>query len=64
MYRDLRETFWWPGMKKEIAKFVAQCQQVKAKYQKLAGPLQSIPILEWKWEHITMDFVIKLPNSP
>ena len=22
MYRDLNEMFWWPGMKKEIAKFV------------------------------------------
>ena len=67
MYRDLKETFWWPEMKKEIAEFVSrclQCQQVKAEHQRPAGLLQSLPIPEWKWEHITMDFVVGLPNSP
>ncbi|GFY97645.1 hypothetical protein Acr_12g0001860 [Actinidia rufa] len=67
MYRDLKEIFWWPGMKKEIAEFVSQClscQQVKAEHQRPAGLLQSLPIPEWKWEHITMDFVVGLPNSP
>ncbi|XP_049354785.1 uncharacterized protein LOC125819393 [Solanum verrucosum] len=32
MYRDLREVYWWNGMKKGIAEFVAKCpncQQVK-----------------------------------
>ena len=49
MYQDLKETFWWPGMKKEIAEFVLQClqcQQVKADHQKPVGPLQSLPTLE------------------
>ena len=49
MYQDLRETFWWLGMKKEIAEFMAQClqcQQVKEQHQKPMGPLQSLPIPE------------------
>ncbi|KAL5549797.1 hypothetical protein UlMin_005028 [Ulmus minor] len=25
MYKDLREQFWWPGMKKEVAEYVAKC---------------------------------------
>ena len=25
MYRDLREVYWWPGMKKDSAEFVARC---------------------------------------
>jgi hypothetical protein len=32
MYRDLREFYWWPKMKKEIAEYVNGCsiyQQVK-----------------------------------
>ena len=25
MYRDLQEIYWWSGMKKDIAAFVAKC---------------------------------------
>ena len=66
MYRDLRESFWWNGMKGEIADFVAKClvcQQVKSEHQKPAGLLQSLPIPEWKWEHIAMDLVVGLPKT-
>ena len=64
MYRDLREHYWWIGMKREVAEFVARClvcQQVKVEHQRPAGLLQPLPIPEWKWEHITMDFIISLP---
>ncbi|OMO65120.1 reverse transcriptase [Corchorus capsularis] len=67
MYRDLKETYWWNNKKREIGEFVAQCivyQQVKVEHQRPAGQLQPLPILEWKWEHITMDFVSRLPRSP
>ncbi|XP_042409757.1 uncharacterized protein LOC121998771 [Zingiber officinale] len=66
MYRDLRRSYWWAGMKKDIADFVARClvcQQVKAEHQRPAGLLQKIQIPEWKWEHITMDFVVGLPRT-
>ncbi|RVW62214.1 Transposon Tf2-8 polyprotein [Vitis vinifera] len=62
IYRDLKQNYWWLGMKRDIARFVAQClvcQQLKAKHQRPAGPLQPLFILEWKWEHITMDFVTR-----
>ena len=39
------------------------CQQVKAEHQRLAGSLQPLSIPEWKWEYITMDFVIGLPRT-
>jgi len=38
-------------------------QQVKVEHQMTTRLLQPLPILEWKWEHITMDFVIALPHS-
>ena len=66
MYRDLREHFWWNGMKREVAQHVAKClvcQQVKAEHRRPGGLLQPLPIPEWKWENITMDFVTALPRS-
>ncbi|KAG8499496.1 hypothetical protein CXB51_005958 [Gossypium anomalum] len=67
MYGDLKKTYWWPGMKREISEFIAKClicQQVKAEHQVPTGLLQPIMIPEWKWEHITMDFVSGLPVTP
>ena len=40
MYRNLKQTYWWPKMKKELAEYVAtclQCQQIKAEHQNRAG---------------------------
>ena len=42
MYADLKQHYFWPGMKKDIADFVArclECQRVKAEHQHLAGLL-------------------------
>jgi len=67
MYRNLKQNFWWKRMKVDIAKYVASCgvcQQVKAEHKKSAGLLKPLEIPEWKWEHITMDFVVGLPRSP
>lgn len=66
MYKDLKEHYWWNNMKREIAEFVAKCltcQKVKAEHQKPSGLLQPLEIPEWKWEHITMDFVNGLPKT-
>jgi hypothetical protein len=53
-------------MKREIAQYVAECdtcQRVKASHLKVAGTLQPLPIPSWKWEDISMDFIIGLPNT-
>ena len=66
MYQNLRGEYWWNNMKRESAQFVSRClvcQQVKAEHQKPARTLQPLPILEWKWEHISMDFVSRLPRT-
>ena len=40
------------------------CQQVKDEHQKPAELLQPLEVAEWKWEHVTMDFVTYLPRTP
>ncbi|KAH0689166.1 hypothetical protein KY289_016524 [Solanum tuberosum] len=66
MYRDMREVYWWNGMKGDIADFVAKfpnCQQVKVEHQKPEGMTQEIDIPTWKWEVINMDFITGLPRT-
>ncbi|GJU84375.1 putative reverse transcriptase domain-containing protein [Tanacetum coccineum] len=66
MYYDLRDRYWWPRMKKDIAVYVSRCLtylKVKAEHQRPSGLLQQPEILEWKWERISMDFVTKLPRT-
>ncbi|GKA59205.1 putative nucleotidyltransferase, ribonuclease H [Tanacetum coccineum] len=66
MYHDLRDMYWWPGMKRDIATYVSKCltcSKVKAEHQRPSGLLQQPEIPEWKWDKITMDFITKLPRS-
>ena len=51
MYKDLRNDYWWPGMKRSIARYEGKCLtclKVKAEHQKPSGYLQQPNIPEWK----------------
>nr|GEU68072.1 putative reverse transcriptase domain-containing protein [Tanacetum cinerariifolium] len=66
MYQDLKKLYWWPNMKANIATYVSKCltcAKVKAKHQRPIRLLVQPKIPQWKWDNITMDFAIKLPNS-
>ena len=66
MYEDLKQIFWWNGMKRDIAYFVACCDicnKVKAEHQKPAGLLQPLPVSQWKWDDVCMDFITGLPRT-
>ncbi|GJZ37472.1 putative reverse transcriptase domain-containing protein [Tanacetum coccineum] len=66
MYHDLRDLYWWPGMKRDIAEYVSKCltcSKIKAEHQKPSGLLRQPEIPEWKWEKITMELVTKFPRS-
>jgi hypothetical protein len=62
----LKSQYYWPCMKKEVAEFIAkclECQKIKADHRHLDGLLHPLPISEWKWEVVTMDFITKLPRT-
>ena len=51
-------------MKRDVSDFVTKCmvcQRVKEEHQVPSRLLQPIRIPEWKWDRITMDFVVGLP---
>jgi hypothetical protein len=63
MYHGLRQQFWWTRMKHEIARYVSECDtcwKVKTDYMKPRGLLQPLKILDWKWDDISMNFIVGL----
>lgn len=36
---------------------------MKYEHQWLSGLSQRIPIIDWKWERISMDFAVELPKT-
>lgn len=59
-------TFWWPGMRSQIGKYVRTCdacQRNKSSNQKPAGLLQPLELPERRWEHVTMDLITSLPST-
>ncbi|GJY69859.1 putative reverse transcriptase domain-containing protein, partial [Tanacetum coccineum] len=51
MYQDLKQLYWWPNMKANIATYVSKCltcANVKAEHQKPFGLLVQPEIPEWK----------------
>nr|GEU37397.1 hypothetical protein [Tanacetum cinerariifolium] len=66
MYQDIKKLYWWPNMKADIASYVRKCltcAKVKAEHQRPSGLLVQPELPQWKWDNITMDFIIKLPKS-
>jgi hypothetical protein len=66
MIKATRKQFYWSGLKKDIDEYLAkciECQHVKSEHRHPAGLLQPLPILEWKWETISMDFITGLQTS-
>nr|GEW75126.1 hypothetical protein [Tanacetum cinerariifolium] len=66
MYQDMKQLYWWPNMKADIATYVSKCLtclKVKVEHQKPSGLLLQPDIPQWKWDNISMDFVTKLPRT-
>ena len=67
MYLDLRHQYYYSEMKRQVGDFVRRClmcQQVKDEHERAVGLLQPLELAEWKWEHVTTDFVTHFPWTP
>ena len=58
--------YWWPGVTKEVKRYVEgcdQCQRMKNRAEMPAGKLRPNQVPERPWQHISVDFIMKLPVS-
>ncbi|TPX31214.1 hypothetical protein SeLEV6574_g08557 [Synchytrium endobioticum] len=58
--------YWWKGMSKDIKEYTTSCdtcQRNKSSNQSPMGKLMPLPTPDRNWQHITMDFIVKLPRS-
>ncbi|GJS27100.1 putative reverse transcriptase domain-containing protein [Tanacetum coccineum] len=67
MYYDLKDIYWWPGMKKDIGVYVSiclTCLKVKAEHQRPSGLLQQPEILEWKLARLYLNEIAARHGMP
>jgi len=64
MVELVTRNFWWPGITKEMKRYVEgcnACQHNKNRTEQPAGKLMPNSIPEKPWTHILADFITKLP---
>jgi hypothetical protein len=64
-YAQHNSSYYWPGMRSNVNKFVDRCkicQYEKGKQQNIVL-YQPLPILDIPWDDIIMDFVLRLQRT-
>ena len=54
--------YWWPGVTKEVKRY-DQCQRIKNRAEMPAVKLRPNQVPKRLWQHISVDFITKLPVS-
>ena len=60
------QTYWWAGLGSDVQQYVSSCdhcQRNKASHEKPAGLLQPLPVPEFRWQWVTVDFITDLPET-
>ena len=66
MLTALKKELFWPRMKRDVAEYLArcmECQLAKVEHQHPTGLLNPLPIAEWKWDTVSIDFITGLPRT-
>ncbi len=64
--RLIMQTYWWPMLDRNVSHSVSTCnfcQRNKSTNEKPAGLLQPLPIPEFRWQSVSMDFITELPKT-
>jgi len=59
-------SYWWPNMSWYISQYVSHCDlcmRTKAQCRLPVGELQPLAIPEERWDTISVDFILELPES-
>lgn len=62
----VQRLYWWAGLVKYVKQYVAacpHCQRNKSTNQAPAGLLNQLPVPEFPWQCISMDFISQLPKT-
>ena len=62
---EVERQFYWPGLKRGVAKIVGQCRTCQlAKHRKQnTGLYTPLPVPDRPWQDVSMDFVLGLPRT-
>jgi len=66
MLELLKRTYWWPGLKEDVKKYIHRCfkcQQNKVQHQRKAGELHPLEIPQGPWQEISIDIIGPLLRS-
>ena len=66
MVELVTRNYWWPGVTKEVKQYMEgcdQCQRMKNRAEMPAGKLRPNEVPERPWQHISVNFITKLPVS-
>jgi len=59
------QNYWWPQMSRYIGQYVSTCDlclRTKPWQHSPVGELQLLSILDVRWDTLSVDFVVKLPD--
>lgn len=65
-YELIKREYYWRGMKNTVTTYVQNCytcQRARAPRDREHGLLQPLPIPQKRWQDISMDFIVGLPDS-
>jgi hypothetical protein len=62
----ISRNYWWLNMSQYISQYCKTCDlclRTKAQKRKLFSELHPLPIPEARWDVVSVDFIVKLPDS-